>query len=211
MIQRTRGLVAAIFILPAVLACASKTAPMAGHDHSAMMGHDMGPPITIPPGAGYTKADVEFMQSMISHHAQAIFMTRLAASHGASPKVLFLARKIDQSQMPEILLMQGWLYEKKQFVPDTSAYHNMMMPGMLTPKQIADLEKARGREFDRQFLTLMIQHHEGALKMVADLLGTAGAAQDVDVNVFANDVDVTQSAEIAQMRQLLSDLSGSEV
>jgi uncharacterized protein (DUF305 family) len=205
---RIRGQLAAVLALPGVLACASKSASMAGHDHAAM-GHDMGAPIVIPPKAGYTKADVQFMQGMISHHAQAIFMTRLAETHGASPKVLFLATKIDQSQMPEIKMMQGWLYEKKQFVPDTSAYHNMMMPGMLTAKQIADLQKARGPEFDRQFLNLMIQHHQGALKMVADLMATPGAAQEIDVGIFAGDVETTQSAEIAQMRQLLSDLQGS--
>jgi uncharacterized protein (DUF305 family) len=204
-IPTIRGTFAALLILSAVPACAAKSTGSAGLDHAAM-GHDMGGVITIPKGAGYTKADVQFMQGMIAHHAQAVFMTSLAKSHGASPKVLFLANKIDQSQAPEIRMMQGWLYEKKQFVPDTSSHHNMVMPGMLTPTQIADLEKARGPEFDRQFLNLMIQHHQGALKMVADLFASPGAAQDIDVNVFANDVDATQSAEIAQMRQLLLDL-----
>jgi uncharacterized protein (DUF305 family) len=205
-----RGIFAAVLILPAVLACASKSAStgMAGHDHMAIS-HGMDAKITLPPGSLVKVADVQFMQGMIAHHAQAVFMTRLAESHGASPRVLFLARKIDQSQMPEIVLMQQWLAHYKQHVPDTSSYHNMMMPGMLTPKQIADLEKARAKEFDRQFLQLMIQHHEGALKMVKDLFATPGAAQEVDISVFANDVDVVQTAEIAQMRQMLADLQGS--
>jgi uncharacterized protein (DUF305 family) len=179
----------------------------AGGEHHHMSDSGMmAMPVTIPKGAIYREADVRFMQGMIAHHSQAIFMTSLAASHGASKKVLFLASKIDQSQAPEIKLMQSWLADKNQYVPDTSSYHGMVMPGMLTPQQITDLQNAKGKDFDRQFLTLMIQHHEGALKMVADLMATPGAAQDVDVSVFANDVDATQTAEIAQMRELLADL-----
>ena len=209
-IHKIRGQLAAIFVLPGVLACASKNASMgmAGHDHMAMS-HGMDAPITIPPGVMYRKADVQFMQGMIAHHAQAIFMTRLAETRTTNARLLFLARKIDQSQMPEIVLMQQWLGANKQYVPDTSSYHNMQMPGMLTPKQIEELEKARGKEFDRHFLEMMIQHHEGALKMVKDLFASPGAGQDVDVGVFANDIDVVQTAEIAAMRQMLLDLQGS--
>jgi uncharacterized protein (DUF305 family) len=82
----------------------------------------------------------------------------------------------------------------------------MSMPGMLTAEQLAKLDAAKGADFDRQFLTLMIQHHKGALQMVADLLATPRAAQDVDVSVLANDVEITQSAEIAIMQQMLADL-----
>jgi uncharacterized protein (DUF305 family) len=82
----------------------------------------------------------------------------------------------------------------------------MSMPGMLTADELAQLAAARGAEFDRLFLTLMIRHHEGALMMVAELLATPRAAQDVDVNVFANDVESVQTAEIAVMRQMLADL-----
>jgi uncharacterized protein (DUF305 family) len=179
---------------------------MAGHDHMAMSHGGMDMKVTLPPGSIVKVADVQFMQGMIAHHAQAVFMTRLAETRGASPRVLFLARKIDQSQMPEITLMQQWLASYNQYVPDTASYHNMTMPGMLTSQQIEDLEKARGVEFDRQFLTLMIQHHEGALKMVADLFASPGAAQEIDVSVFANEVEYVQTAEIATMRQMLSDL-----
>jgi uncharacterized protein (DUF305 family) len=178
---------------------------MAAHDH-ASMSHGMDVKITLPPGSIVKVADVQFMQGMIAHHAQAIFMTKLAETRTKNAKLLFLARKIDQSQMPEIVQMQQWLAAYKQFVPDTSSHRNMQMPGMLTAKQISDLEKARGTEFDRQFLLLMIQHHEGAIRMVKDLFATPGAGQEVDVSVFANDVDATQTAEIAQMRQLLADL-----
>lgn len=163
-------------------------------------------PVTIPKGALFTVADVRFMQGMIAHHAQAIFMSKLAATRGANPRLLRFAQKIDQSQMAEIALMQDWLRANGQFVPDTSSHRTVTMHGMLTPAQIAALEAARGTEFDRQFLVLMIQHHEGALKMVEELFASPLAAQDVDVSVFANDVNVVQTAEIGAMHQMLADL-----
>ena len=98
---------------------------MAGMDHSAHMGHTMGgamPPVTIPKGAIYTEADVRFMQGMIAHHAQAIYMSRMAATRGANPRLLKLAQKIDQSQAGEIVLMQEWLRANGQVAPDTSSW-----------------------------------------------------------------------------------------
>src|SRR5881396_1740206 len=151
-----------------------------------MKGMDMGHEIVIPKGALFTKADVEFMQGMIAHHSQAIVMSRMAESHGANPQVLKLSNKIDQSQVPEIRIMQGWLQRNHQFVPDTSSWHNVMMSGMLTPEQLKELDAARGVEFDRAYLQMMIQHHAGALRMVDDLFNTSLAGQEVDVNVFAN-------------------------
>jgi uncharacterized protein (DUF305 family) len=171
---------------------------------SGMSGHDH---ITIPTGALYTVADVEFMQGMIAHHAQAIYMSRMAESHRASPRLLKLANKIDQSQVAEIRIMQDWLRRNEQFAPDTSSWRTMTMTGMLTAEQLRTLDAATGGNFDRAFLTLMIQHHEGALRMVKDLFATPRAGQDVDVNVFANDVVSVQTAEIGAMRQMLSQLS----
>ena len=173
----------------------------AHHHHAAGAG-----PVTIPAGALFTEADVRFMQGMIAHHAQAIHMSRLATTRGASPRLLRFARKIDQSQAGEIVLMQDWLGANGQFAPDTSAWRTMTMHGMLTAAEIARLEAARGVAFDRLFLEYMIRHHEGALKMVADLVATPRAAQDVDVSVLANDVETTQTAEIGVMRQLLAEL-----
>lgn len=212
---------AACLCVSLALGCASRgaappataTPAAAAHDMSAMAGahagHEMtglDAPVTIPPGAIYTEADVRFMQGMIAHHAQAIYMSRLAEAHGANPRLQRFAIKIDQSQTTEIEQMQGWLRANKQFVPDTSSYHTVMMPGMLTPEQIARLDKATGPGFDRAFLVLMIQHHEGALMMVADLFATPRAGQDVDVSVFANDVVAVQTAEIGLMRQMLASL-----
>jgi uncharacterized protein (DUF305 family) len=170
--------------------------------HHRMAGMSM--PVSIPKGALYTEADVHFMQGMIAHHAQAIYMSRLAVARGANPRLLKFANKIDQSQQAEIRLMQDWLVANKQSAPDTSSWRTMTMPGMLTPAQLATLDAARGPEFDKQFLNLMIQHHEGALKMVADLLATPLAAQDVDVSVFANDVVTVQTAEIDTMNEMLA-------
>ena len=175
-----------------------------GHDGHDMSGMDM--PVSIPKGALYTKDDVRFMQGMIAHHAQAIYMSRLAASHGASEHLLKFAQKIDQSQIVEIRLMQGWLRENGQAAPDTSSWHHMSMPGMLTAEQLKQLDAARGTEFDRLFLTFMIQHHRGALSMVKDLFDNPRAGQDVDVSVFANDVQTVQTAEIGTMYRMLDAL-----
>ena len=154
-------------------------------------------------GPGFTVADVQFMQNMIGHHAQAIIMAALASTHGASSNVLKLAQKIDISQRDEIGLMKRWLEERKQSAPDEAHAHHMMMPGMLTPEQMARLEAARGREFDRLFLTFMIQHHEGALQMVDTLFKSPGAAQDSDLFRFATDVGVDQRDEIYVMQKML--------
>ena len=168
--------------------------------------HHMGPEILIPKGARYTKADVEFMQGMIAHHAQAIVMARMAEKHGASPQVLKLSNKIDQSQIPEISIMQKWLEQNSQFAPDTSSWHHMRMDGMLTDDQLKELDASKGVEFDRAFLTLMIMHHAGALKMVDDLFASPMAGQEVNISVFANDVVTAQTGEIGIMRRLLSQL-----
>jgi len=173
---------------------------------SGMSGMEMGHEIVIPKGAPYTKADVEFMQGMIAHHAQAIVMSRMAESHGANPQVMKLSNKIDQSQVPEIRIMQSWLTRNKQYAPDTSSWHHMTMPGMLTAAQLNELDAAKGVDFDRAYLRLMIQHHAGALKMVDDLFNSSLAGQEVDVNVFANDVVTAQTVEIGIMQRLLTQL-----
>jgi uncharacterized protein (DUF305 family) len=180
--------------------------PSAGAAQNPMSGMNMPGHIMIPKGAIYTVADVEFMQGMIAHHAQAIHMSRMAEAHHANPRVFKLATKIDQSQVPEIRIMQGWLRRYDQFAPDTSSWRTMTMPGMLTAAQLKTLEAATGVAFDRAFLEMMIQHHEGALTMVKDLFAVPGAGQEVDVSVFANDVVVAQTAEIGIMRRMLSEL-----
>jgi uncharacterized protein (DUF305 family) len=197
------ALVLAVVLLGGPSLARGQSGGMAG-----MSGMDMGHAIVIPSGVEYTKADVEFMQGMIAHHSQAIVMSRMAESHGASPQVLKLSNKIDQSQVPEIRIMQAWLQRNNQFVPDTSSWHTVTMSGMLTPAQLGELDAARGVDFDRAYLRLMIQHHVGALKMVNDLLNTPLAGQEVDVNTFANDVVTAQTVEIGIMQRLYAELPG---
>jgi uncharacterized protein (DUF305 family) len=175
---------------------------MAGMHHHNMAG----PEIVIPKGAKYTKADVEFMQGMIAHHAQAVVMSKMAEAHGASPQVLKLSRKIDQSQIPEIQIMQDWLVRHSQFAPDTSSWRTMTMTGMLTEAQMKELDASKGVDFDRAYLSYMIMHHEGAIKMVDDLFAAPMSGQEVDVNTFATDVVTVQSSEISIMQSMLSKL-----
>ena len=130
----------------------------------------------------------------------------LPISHGANPQVLKLSQKIDQSQVPEIAIMQKWLRRYNQHAPDTSSWHTMRMDGMLSDEELKVLGASKGVEFDRVFLQGMIKHHAGALKMVDDLFKSPGAGQEVDVNVFANDVVTAQTGEIGIMRQLLAKL-----
>jgi uncharacterized protein (DUF305 family) len=160
----------------------------------------------------YTEADVEFMSHMIGHHAQAIVMSRWAPTHGASESVLTLASRIINAQQDEINTMQTWLRDRLQPVPEATPgmkmmmggmEHVMLMPGMLTDEQMKELDAARGPEFDRLFLTYMIQHHKGAVSMVKDLFASYGAGQDETVFKFASDVNVDQSTEIARMERML--------
>lgn len=162
----------------------------------------------------YTTADVHFMSGMIAHHAQAIAMARWAPSHGASPSVQTLAERIINAQQDEIGTMQQWLRDRLQPVPEPRATgmrmsmggmeHDMLMPGMLTEAQMKQLDDARGADFDRLFLTFMIQHHRGAVSMVKDLFSTYGAGQDETVFKFASDVNVDQTTEIARMERMLA-------
>lgn len=161
----------------------------------------------------WTAADAHFMTGMIGHHAQAIDMARLAPTNDASPAVRRLAERIINAQADEILLMQQWLADRRQPVPEARAAgvkhvmdgveHEMLMPGMLTAAQMTELAAARGKAFDELFLTLMIQHHRGAVAMVKELFGSYGAGQDETVFKFASDVNVDQSTEIARMEQML--------
>jgi|HubBroStandDraft_3_1064219.scaffolds.fasta_scaffold139260_1 uncharacterized protein (DUF305 family) len=164
----------------------------------------------------YTPADVHFMQGMIAHHSQAVVMAGWAPSHGARPDVLRLCDRINVSQRDEIVTMQRWLRERHETVPEADFQYppksmagmpgmeGMLMPGMLTPEQMTQLDHARGPDFDRLFLTFMMQHHLGALTMVGQLFDSQGAAQDDRIFKFASDVSSDQTAEIGRMRNMLA-------
>ena len=161
----------------------------------------------------FAPADVEFMQGMIPHHAQAVIMARWAATHGARADVQILCRRIAIAQTDEIRMMRRWLGERGQDVPDSMSTkhvmrmagvaHEMLMPGMLTDAEMAALDKTQGFAFDRAFLTGMIRHHQGAIDMVRELLSHGDAGHDETVFRFASDVDADQSAEIHKMQVML--------
>lgn len=174
---------------------------------------------TLPPRS---QADVGFMQGMIMHHAQAVEMTALIASHTENQELKSLGARISHSQSDEIKFMKRWLAARGEPVEmamssganasaTTGAMHGMdmpgmshgLMPGMLTAEQMEALRKANGAEFDRLFLTGMTQHHGGALTMVKDLFDTAGSGQDAELFNFATDVDTGQRAEIRIMQGML--------
>src|SRR2546423_14360138 len=180
---------------------------------------------TLPPRS---PKDVEFMQGMIMHHAQAVEMTGLIDSHTQNKDLRLLGARISHSQSEEIKFMKRWLAARgestemvmsKKSVNDMRAMdmsrhqmpkrgvdvtnREMLMPGMLTATQMAMLRDAKGKQFDNLFLTGMIQHHNGALIMVKDLFDTAGSGQDAELFSFATDVDSGQRAEIRIMQTML--------
>jgi uncharacterized protein (DUF305 family) len=185
---------------------------------------------TLPPKS---RADVDFMQGMIHHHAQAVEMTAMIPTHTQNKNLRALGARISSSQTGEIKFMQHWLAARGEYVPSAMpdaghgmsnmpgmdmpdggmahrSMHMKMMPGMLTPEQMDALRKARGAEFDYLFLTGMIQHHNGALTMVKDLFDTAGAGQDAEIFDFATDADNTQRAEIKIMETMLKNQTSEE-
>ena len=198
--------------------------------HAQQHDHDPAPaPVVVQPGAPgkpsrtlpasttaklppRSPAEVEFMQGMIMHHEQAVEMTALIASHTENKDLRLLGARISHSQLDEIKFMKRWLAARGEPVSmampgmpgmDMSGHPIPLMPGMLTPEQMASLKKAQGSEFDRLFLTGMIQHHNGALTMVKDLFDTAGAGQDAELFDFATDADNSQRAEIKIMQTML--------
>ena len=167
---------------------------------------------TLPPRS---PKDVEFMQGMIMHHAQAVEMTALIESRTQNKELRLLGARISQSQSDEMKFMKRWLQVRGEPISapmpemegmDMSSHqHHMLMPGMLTAKQMDALRKAKGAEFDQLFLNGMIQHHKGALVMVKELFETTGAGQDAELFNFATDVDSGQRAEIKIMQTMLGE------
>jgi uncharacterized protein (DUF305 family) len=169
----------------------------------------------------YTEDDVRFMQHMIVHHAQAVEMVGLLETRGSSPTVKLLGRRIAMSQEAEMALMSDWLTARGQSTAmpdmhagmDHSAHAGHAMPpsdtplmsGMLSPAQMHALAAAEGPGFDRLFLQGMIQHHQGALDMVSELLEHPNAAQDSLLSDFTTSVVADQSTEILRMQSLLSE------
>jgi len=177
------------------------------------------PATTRPSLQASSRKDIEFMQGMIMHHAQAVEMTALIDSRTENKELRLLGARISHSQAEEIKFMENWLKArgKATTMPMQSmagmpamempgmdmSKHEMLMPGMLTAKQMEALRNAKGKDFERLFLEGMIQHHGGALTMVKDLFDTAGAGQDAVLFNFATDIDSGQRAEIRIMQGML--------
>src|SRR5438874_5252259 len=189
-------------------ACAAAPAHPAGLSPAAQPQTDSARP-------RYTAADVTFMAGMIVHHAQAVLIAGWAPAHGASPALRALCARVVVGQRDEMAVMQRWLRERHEAVPDADPHghmmpgmdHPMLMPGMLTQEQLAQLDSAQGPEFDRLFLTDMIQHHRGALTMVRTLIDTPRAARDGPLFQIASDISADQTAEIDRMTRMLDALS----
>jgi len=198
---------------------------------SVVIADDINPPVSIiqpgPPGeesvdidadkaseiadTSYTSDDVEFMQGMIVHHHQAKIMSDMAEDRTNSNSVLDIAGRIKVTQDDEIDFMQSWLEERDEDAPNPEMMHGMKshnnMAGMATPEQLQELENSKSTDFDRLFLQLMINHHDGAIKMVDMLRKQRGSAYDPILNEFASDVVNDQRVEIERMNILLVGLS----
>ena len=162
----------------------------------------------------YINADVKFLQGMIVHHEQAILMSEMADIRTNNETILDLAKRIDASQKDEINFMESWLKDRNEFQNISNSSHqnhkmhtSMNMEGMATPKQLDDLRDAKSTDFDRLFLQLMINHHDGALQMVEELKKYPGNAYDPILNEFVSDLINDQGVEIERMNVLLVGLS----
>lgn len=174
----------------------------------------------------YTQAEVDFMTGMIGHHAQALIMSELAPTNGASSSIRILSARIINAQNDEIATMQRWLSDRDEPVPQIhidgldlmvhipgqdhdmgQGHDHAMMPGMLTRDQLEELAAATGPAFDRLYLTYMIQHHEGATFMVEQMFATDGAGNDEQAFRLATDINVDQKTEIARMKLMLEAMS----
>ena len=195
----------------AILAVAGLRQPLSAQDTADR------PPV-FPGQYPVTEADVNFISGMIAHHAQAIIMAGWAPTHGASASIRTLCERIINAQTDEIVLMQRWLRDRHQPVPEAKAMpmkmmmngveHDMLMPGMLSEEQMKQLDAARGTEFDRLFLRFMIQHHRGAVAMVTELFASPGAGQDEGIFKMANDIQADQTTEINRMTRMLLTMPG---
>lgn len=161
-------------------------------------------------GGDFNDADVTFAQSMIPHHEQAVEMANMAKMHASTPEVKNLADKIESAQGPEIATMKGWL---KDWGKDESSGDDSMdgmdhgsddsgmadMPGMMSDDDMAGLEKATGAEFDQMFLTMMIEHHTGAIEMAKT---EQADGKNTDATALAKKIEADQTTEIADLKEL---------
>lgn len=213
-IRVTRVIAPASFILASACQTTSQadvaqtpapTAAVVPAEHQHTPGMVMAPARPDTGMAHQMDPDVRFMHHMTMHHAQALEMTNLVPSRNPSQGLGLLSERIDISQKDEIALMRRWLERRGKPLPPTGEHMmHMAMPGMLTDAEMGRLRAATGSEFERLFLELMIKHHEGAIMMVAELMGSQGAAQDSELFALVSDIDADQRGEIARMQSMLA-------
>ena len=209
MALRVNSLTVLLLCAAAAAAQQQKSAPIVQPGAPGQRTKTVSPATVKPAAKSPAQADVEFMQGMIHHHAQAVEMVDLLRTRGASKALQALGERMTISQSDEIDFMKKWLRDRGKpimMAHDMSSGSMPLMPGMLTHQQMEELAKAKGAAFDRLFLTGMIQHHTGALDMVDDLFAVPGAGQDSTIYDFATDIDNTQRAEIEVMRGLLKEI-----
>lgn len=154
--------------------------------------------------AGFSGQDLMFAEMMIPHHEQAVEMSTLAETRSTNPEVLALAKQIKDAQQPEIEQMQGWLDASAKPSGEMDMGHmNHGMGGMLTPEQMDALKNASGAAFDNLYLEGMIEHHQGAIQMAHMIQDSANP----EARALGDAIVKTQTAEIAQMRSLLTAMS----
>jgi uncharacterized protein (DUF305 family) len=179
------------------------------NDHAAMPGMSSSSSAPAPApsqqAAGHNADDIAFAQQMIPHHSQALDMAKLVPSRSTNPKVVDLASRIEKAQDPEIQQMQGWL--TTWGAPSTSSMPGMdhgsmgSMPGMMSDADMQKLDQAKGAEFDKMWLEMMVKHHQGAVEMAKTEL-TKGS--NADAKALAQKIIDAQQAEITEMQGLLS-------
>ena len=199
--MRRKYLTAATLVVAATLTLGA----CGGHDMSSMSGtegSDSSPSSSSDGTADFNDADVTFATDMIAHHRQAVEMAELAETRAESPEVKDLATQIMDAQDPEIETMAGWLTSWGEPVSDDMSGMDMSedMPGMMSMEDMQELESLSGAAFDKQFLTMMIAHHEGAIEM-AKTEQTDG--QNSDAITLAEQIEEAQTTEITTMNDLL--------
>ncbi|TDE12619.1 DUF305 domain-containing protein [Jiangella asiatica] len=155
--------------------------------------------------SGVDQADVDFAQQMIAHHVQAVQMAQLVPDQGVGPGLIQVADAVEAAQQPEIeqltAMLERWGEDPASTDDPHAGHHGGGMEGMMTPEDLSALEAATGVEFERMWLTMMIEHHRGAIAMSETQLADG---TDAEARALAQAIIDAQSAEIEQLEQLLA-------
>lgn len=179
--------------------CGSEDDPTVDTGASPSPSHSYGPPASGP----HNEADVSFASNMIPHHSQAIEMADLAVDKATNSTVKELATAIQGAQAPEIRTMSGWLLGWQEPIPGDMSGHGTSGMGMMSDEEMKELEAATGAKFDRLWVEMMIEHHEGAVSMSET---EVSSGQNSEAKTLAQQIITAQNREIATMEELLKAL-----